>query len=224
MGVYRAPSGHTVGQPLGTAGNLGTLPAFSTLEHYNGYLVSYSRLSPWVAGMGVHWGHRGPALIVMQNQDGDVTGAEASFPAAQGWHAWFDQPQGKPADTVYSQHLFFTDPASITRTMARSAPSDLGGWSSFRATNAARTIQYRPIQADPTGRATQYGPPAPGIRVLVDAQGHVVGLMDAWPSNSPQGWRPWFDQPQGRPIRDPVLGSVYTQHLWLVDPRSLATS
>ena len=220
-GVYRPPAGHRVGQPLATAGDLAGLPSWASLVHLNGYLVSYSRLTPWVANMGVHWGHRGPGLVLMQNRDHQVTATETAFPAGAGWHPWYDQPQGRPAGPIYSEHLYFVAPTAITPTMSPTLTSDVASWQAFGRVNGAKMAQYRVVGPDPTGRATQYGPSSSGIRVLVDGQGHVVGLVGAWPSSSPQGWRPWFDQPQGRPIQDPVLGSVYTQHLWLVDPRSL---
>lgn len=223
-GVYQPPPGHRLGAPLAAATDLATLPAWSTLEHLNGYLVSYTHLTPWVASMGVHWGHRGPGLVLMQNENRQVTALETAFPAGAGWHPWYDQPQGKPAGTIYSEHLYFLRPSAITTTMAAHLPADLTSWQAFSAVNAARTAPYKVIGPDPGGRASQRGPAGAGIRVLVDAAAHVVGFVGAWPSNSPQGWRPWFDQRQGAPIQDPVLGSVYTQHLWLVDPRSLPAS
>jgi hypothetical protein len=223
-GTYAVPAGHVTGQPLSTASTLATLPAWSMLEHYNGYLVSYAHLTPWVASMGVHWGHRGPSLVVMQNRNHQVTAVETAFPAGAGWHSWYDQPQGKPAGTIYSEHLYFVPPGAITQTMPKNQPTDLTRWQAFARVNAPRLAAYGPVGPDPTARAMQYGPKGPAIRVLVDKASHVVGFVGAWSSNSPQGWRPWFDQRQGAPIQDPVLGSVYTQHLWLVDPRSLATS
>lgn len=223
-GLYQPPPGHRLGQPLAVPTDLAALPAWSTLKHLNGYLVSYTHLTPWVANMGVHWGHRGPGLVLLQNENHQVTALETGFPAHAGWHPWYDQPQGKPAGAIYSEHLYFLNPSAITPTMTVHLPADLTSWQAFSAVNAAKSTHYKAIGRDPSGRATQYGPAGAGIRVLVDASSHVVGFVGAWPSSSPQGWRPWFDQKQGAPVQDPVLGSVYTQHLWLVDPRSLTAS
>lgn len=221
MGVYRPPVGHRTGTPLSNPGALSALPAWSTLVHYNGYLVSYVRLTPWVANMGMHYGHKGPSLILMQNRSHEVVAAETGFPASKGWEPWYDQPRGRPAHTIYSEHLYFVAPAEITPTMSATLASDLTSYAGFGAVNQAKTRSYADLGPDPSGRATMEGPPGFGIRVLVSKSGPVVGLVAAWPSDDPQGWRPWFDQPQGKPITDPKLGSIYTQHLWLVDPRSL---
>lgn len=221
MGVYHPPAGHRTGAPLSTPSSLSDLPAWSSLVHYNGSMVSDVRLTPWVANMGYHYGHKGPGLILMRNNSNEVVAAETGFPASKGWEPWYDQPQGKPADTIYSEHLYFVAPASITPTMSNATTADLSAWSDFQSVNANKTASYTEIGPDPGGRAMQEGPPGFGIRVLVTKTDTVAGLVAAWPSNDPQGWRPWFDQPQGKPITDPTLGSVYTQHLWLVDPRSL---
>lgn len=222
MGVYTAPANHEMGKPLSSPADLTALPLYTSLQHYNGYLVSYRRITPWVAHMGAHYGHRGPALVLMQNRSGQVTGAQMGFPAANGWHAWYDQPQARPAGTIYSEHLYFVPSTRIGLSEPIPIASDLSSWSRFAQVNAAKTSFYKAVGADPAvATVTQWGPPGPGVRVLVDKASHVVGLMAIWPSRSPEGWRPWFDQAQGSPIHDPILGSVYTQHLWLVDPRSL---
>jgi hypothetical protein len=223
MGAFAAPAAHRPGQPLTTQASLATLPNWANLEHYNGYLVSYVRLTPWVANMGYHYGHRGPSLILLQNTDHQVVAAEIGLPASGGWHPWYDQPRGQPAATLYSEHLFFTSPVAITPEMSANTPSDLTSLTAFAAPNRAAAPYLKAIGPDPSGRATQYGPPGRGLRVLVDRGMHVVGLVASWPADLPEGWRPWFDQAQGAPIRDPLLGRVYTQHLWLVDPRSLAS-
>ncbi|MCL6596153.1 MAG: hypothetical protein K6V73_08070 [Firmicutes bacterium] len=220
-GVYTVPRGHRPGRPLTTTADLATLPALEALKHFNGYLVSYARLGPWVDGMGYHEGHRGPALELLANTHAQAVGAKMDFSPAAGWRPWYDQPRGHPEGGLYTEHLYFISPARIGRAMSPDAASDLTAWSGFAAANRSATALYRDLGPDPGGRARQYGPPGRGLRVLVDAQRHVVGLVALWPADLPEGWRPWFDQPRGAPVRDALLGRVYTQHLWLVDPRSL---
>jgi len=222
MGVYAPLGGHGVGQPLRTASALGHLPSWPMLEHFNGYLLTYVRLSPWVGGMGVHYGHRGPGLVVLRGAADRVVGVEQAFAPAAGWQTWFDQAKGQPAGQVYTEHLFFAPPGAVTPTMSPALPSDLVSWTAFGTVNRAKTQAYQMIGPDPTSKAIEYGPPGPGLRVLLDSARHVVGVLGLWPASSAQGWRPWFDQPQGSPVQDSKLGSVYTQHVWLVDPRSVA--
>ena len=221
MGVYHPPQGHRTGRPLSRPVSLAHLPLWSRLVPLNGYLVSYVRLTPWVANMGYHYGHKGPGLILMRSRTQEVVGVETGFPASKGWEPWYDQSRGRPAGVIYSEHLYFVPPLEITPTMPANLTADLTRWSNFQAVNRTRTETYTAIGPDPSGRATMEGPKGFGIRVLVAKTGQVVGLLAAWPSSDPQGWRPWFDQPNGKPITDPLLGSVYTQHLWLADPRSL---
>jgi hypothetical protein len=224
MGIERPPVGSVRGPSVATAAAPVPLPTWRALWQRNDHLVLYAQRTPWVAGMGVHWGPGGPGLVLMQNGNRAVTAVETTFPAKEGWQPWYDQPDGRPAGSVYTEHLYFIAPASITTTMAPTKASDLSTWAAFGAVNTAKTAHDRALGPDPSGRATQYGPPSFGIRVLVDRADRVVGLVGLWTAHDRQAWHPWFDQARDRPIEDPLLGSVYSQHLWLVDPRSLRAS
>jgi hypothetical protein len=219
-GVYRPPAGHRPGQPLSTPSQLGTLPTWSRLVSFNGYLVTYRPLTPFVPHMGSHWGHLGPSLVVLRTKSGPVVGAEVRLTGTR--RPWYDPAPGHFPATVYTQHLYFVPPASIRPLMPQGTPSNLASWPAFARTNPTWNHYAVSLGPDPSGRAQEEGPRGPGLRALLDRKGHVVGLLAAWSASDPQGWRPWFDQPKGHPVEDPVWGKAYTQHLWLVDPRSLA--
>lgn len=221
MGVYHPPSWHRTPTSLRNPESPPRLPMWSTLIRFNGDLVHAGTLSPWVRNMGVHYGHPGPGLNVMVNRSRELVAVEAGFPAFRGWQPWYDQPRDQPAGAIYTEHLYFVAPAAITPTMSKTVRSDLTGYPRFAAVNAVKTQHYTNLGPDPDARAITEGPPGFGLRVLVANNGPVVGLVAVWSSHDPLGWRPWFDQPQGRPLLDPKLGSIYTQHLWLVDPGSL---
>ncbi len=89
-----------------------------TLTDANPALQQYSALSPYVPGMGIHYGAPGPSVIVVAAENGDINAFELISPAEQGWYAWFDQPEGEPTTIegfgeAYTQHLYVVDPASI---------------------------------------------------------------------------------------------------------------
>ena len=86
----------------------------------NPKIANYGAISGWVPGMGYHYGPPapGPALLVMVGQDEQVFGFEIIQPAEQGWHAWFDQPEGEPMmfpfGPAYTQHVYIVPPSSIS--------------------------------------------------------------------------------------------------------------
>ncbi len=89
-----------------------------TLVAANPALEQYVALSPYVPGMGIHYGAQGPAVIVVTAENGDINAFELVSPAEQGWYAWFDQPEGEPTTIegfgeAYTQHLYVIDPARI---------------------------------------------------------------------------------------------------------------
>lgn len=89
-----------------------------TLTDANPALQQYSALSPYVPGMGIHYGVAGPAVIVVTAENGDINAFELISPVDEGWFEWFDQPEGEPTTIeglgeVYTQHLYVVDQATI---------------------------------------------------------------------------------------------------------------
>ncbi len=89
-----------------------------TLTEANPGLEHYEALSPYVPGMGIHYGPPGPAVIVVTAENGDINAFELVSPADQGWFEWFDQPEGEPKTIeglgeVYTQHLYVVDQTTI---------------------------------------------------------------------------------------------------------------
>ena len=88
------------------------------LREVNPALEQYEQISEYVPHMGYHYGVMGPALVLAVSPEGDINAFELIFPAEQGWHPWFDQPEGEPMELpglgeVYTQHLYVVDPATL---------------------------------------------------------------------------------------------------------------
>jgi hypothetical protein len=96
-----------------------TLPlTLDALTAANPALEQYEPISPYVPGMGIHFGVPGPAVVIAASEDGEVNAFEIISPAAAGWYPWFDQPEGEPMEIegvgdVYTQHLYVVDRASV---------------------------------------------------------------------------------------------------------------
>ena len=92
---------------------------WSELVAANPKIADYHAISDWVPGMGYHYGPPapGPALLVMVGRNEEVFGFEIIQPAEQGWHPWFDQPDGEPMmfpfGEAYTQHVYVVDPSRI---------------------------------------------------------------------------------------------------------------
>jgi hypothetical protein len=92
--------------------------SWKRLVETNPALQKYGALSPLVPNMGVHMGAHGPHLTVLVDSAENVTGVELVVPANTPWMPWFDQPEGQPMELrelgkVYTQHVYFVDPATI---------------------------------------------------------------------------------------------------------------
>ncbi len=88
------------------------------LTEVNPALEGYQQLSPYVPNMGYHYGMMGPGLVLAVSPEGEINAFELLFPAEQGHHPWFDQPDGEPMDMgemgmMYTQHVYVVDPMSL---------------------------------------------------------------------------------------------------------------
>jgi hypothetical protein len=198
------------------------LPDYVAVKSYNRSLAGYTRISHWVPGMGYHMGHLAPSLVLMVNNHGEVVGMEQSFPNTLPYHTWMDPKTTayNAGRASYSQHLMFTPAATITPTMKEDLPSALVSFDRFKQVNGGHVIPYRRITPVQAGKGSVWGPDGPALRILLDSKEHVVGGVMAVPAV--YGWQPWFDQPIGRPVADPILGRVYTQTVYLTRPSSIA--
>lgn len=195
------------------------LPRLAALMHWNPHLAHYQKISRWVAGMGIHWGHLGPSLVLMTNNRGQVVGVEQTFPSTLPYQAWMDPKttEYNAGRAIYSQHLMFVPPADVTPSMPANVPSDLASWDRFKAVNGSRVTPYSQLKPFRPGVGAIWGPDGPALRVILNRQERVVGAIMAVPAR--YGWNPWYDQPRGKPVHDPILGTVYTQTVYFV-PRS----
>lgn len=195
------------------------LPTFSRLKAINPDLRSYRKISKWVTHMGIHVGRLAPSLVFMINNRGQVVGMEQPFPSTLPYHAWMDPKTQvyNAGRAIYSQHLMFVPPSSITPTMKANLPSDLASFDQFKSVNGSKVIPYFQIKPFKPGVGSVWGPDGPALRILLNRQEQVVGGMMAVPAK--YGWNPWYDQPAGHPKQDSILGSVYTETVYFV-PRS----
>lgn len=195
------------------------LPQYRYLLQINPKLRGYQKISAWVSGMGIHRGHLGPSLVLMTNNRGQVVGIEQTFPSTLPYQSWMDPKtqEYNAGRAMYSQHLMFVPPSAITPTMSSRIPSDLVSWDRFKAVNGQHAIPYSQLQPFKTGVGAIWGPDGPALRVILNRQERVVGAIMAVPAK--YGWNPWYDQAKGQPVRDPILGRVYTQTVYFV-PRS----
>jgi hypothetical protein len=210
------------GQAAPNSVSLMALPSYGRVVAINPKLASYRRISIWDAGMGYHMGRLAPSLVLMINNRGQVTGMEQSFPSTLPYQTWMD-----PKTTVFnagvaswSQHLMFVAPSRITPSMPGNLPSDLASFDAFKAVNGGRVIPYMQLKPFRRGVGALWGPDGPALRILLDRSERVVGGVMAVPARL--GWNPWYDQPFGHPLDDPILGSVYTQTVYFVPPGSIA--
>lgn len=200
------------------AKTLRTPVSWLTLKDLNPAITGYHKLSHFITGMGDHMGQLAPSLVVMINHHDQVTGVETAFPQVMGYQQWFDPPTREPNAGVamFSQHIYFLHCKSITPAMPATLKSGLGSWRHLQGMDPD-LASYRELKPFKPGVGSVWGPPGPGIRLLRDRSGHaVVGAMAGFPAK--YGWQRWFDQPQGQPVRDPMLGNVYTQTLHFVPP------
>ena len=65
-----------------------------------------------------------------------------------------------------------------------------------------------------------WGAPGPHVTLGVGHNDQVVVIEVIYPEA--MGWQPWFDQPEGEPMDLGPMGLVYTQHIWITDPGSVA--
>lgn len=188
----------------------------------NPALTQYQPLHQhFVPGMGIHWGAPGPHLTLCVGPGNIVTCVEVIYPAAIGWHPWFDQPEGKPIELegfgmAYTQHIYITDRSTVNPGQ-RPTPLPLT-LEALRKANPALE-QYERISEYVPKMGYHYGVKGPGLVLVVSPEGDVNGFELIFPVE--QGWYPWFDQPEGQPMELPGLGQVYTQHLYVVDPATL---
>jgi hypothetical protein len=86
----------------------------------------YGIVSPCVPQMGVHYAPvvddrpaAAPSVVLAVNPvNNELTAVEIIVPSDQPWQPWFDQPEGQPMElgpgmTVWTQHVYLVDPASI---------------------------------------------------------------------------------------------------------------
>jgi|GEM_PF-3679943 len=201
-------------RPVMTAGT--RLPRLAQLRSINGKLWGYRRISNWVPGMGYHWGHLGPSLVLMTNNNGQVVGMEQAFPNVLPYHTWMD-PQTSEFNAgraQWSQHLMFVAPSSITPSMPMNVASATASWDQFKALNGGHVVPYMQLKPFKPGYGSLWGPDGPALRILLDSKERVVGGVMGVPAR--YGWNSWYDQPQGQPLHDAILGNVYTQTVFLV--------
>lgn len=214
-----------LGWPAGTAWAAKTpmpgsrLPQYRYLLQLNPKLKGYQKISNWIAGMGIHRGRLGPSLVLMTNNRGQVVGIEQTFPSTLPYQSWMDAKtqEYNAGRAMYSQHLMFVPPSAITPGMSPRTPSDLVSWDRFKAVNGGHATPYSQLKPFQPGVGAIWGPDGPALRVILNRQERVVGAIMAVPAK--YGWNPWYDQARGQPVRDPILGMVYTQTVYFV-PRS----
>lgn len=195
------------------------LPSYRRVVALNPKLVGYKRISIWNKGMGYHLGHLAPSLVLMVNNQDQVTGMEQSFPSTLPYQSWMD-PKTQVYNAgvaTYSQHLMFVPPSQITPTMPANLPSALRSFDAFKAVNGHKVVPYMRLKPFKPGVGSLWGPDGPALRILLSRKERVVGGVMGVPAK--YGWHPWYDQPAGRPIHDPILGTIYTQTIYFV-PRS----
>jgi len=197
------------------------LPKYATVQAINPTADYYKKLSDWVAGMGYHYGHLAPSLVLMVNNTGQVVGMEQSFPSVLPYQSWMDPKttEFNAGRASYSQHLMFVPAAKITPSMSTTLASDLQTFDQFKTVNGSHVIPYFQITKFKPGVGSIWGPDGPALRIILSRHERVVGGIMAVPSKF--GWNPWYDQSSGHPKQDPILGSVYTQTLYFVPPSSL---
>jgi hypothetical protein len=62
---------------------------------------------------------------------------------------------------------------------------------------------------------------APNVVLAVDPVDYRITAMEVIvPSDMP--WQPWFDQPEGEPMEIMPGMTVWTQHVYLVDPSTIS--
>ena len=109
--------GKTASGTTATGTSLGG--TYRTLLPFNPTLRRARRLTPFLAGAGTTFGHRGYGVSLTLARHGQVTGVVGFFPLNGGYQPMFDQAPGH-VDTVpaqnlqgYTQHIFFVRPGSI---------------------------------------------------------------------------------------------------------------
>jgi hypothetical protein len=92
---------------------------YRTLLPFNPTLQRAHRLTPFQAGVGWTYGHRGFGLALAVGRRGRITGVVGFFPLQGGYQPMFDQPPGAflsvPSQGLqgYTQHIAFVPPSSI---------------------------------------------------------------------------------------------------------------
>ncbi|MDI3299184.1 MAG: hypothetical protein QJR08_08455 [Bacillota bacterium] len=108
--------------PTATTGATYGLASLSTLLRYNPRLGTLQKMGPYVPGMGQHYGHPGPGIVLMTDRAGHVVAVAGTFPADQsgnGWQGFYDQEPNMPGYDptlgrfIWSQHVYFVNPAVI---------------------------------------------------------------------------------------------------------------
>jgi len=196
-----------------------------TFDEYlalNAGLQHYGPLhEEWVPAMGVHWGAPGPHVTLGVGHAGQVVVVEAIFPEAIGWQPWFDQPEGEPMELgpmgmVYTQHIWITDPASVTEGADPTfLPLTLAALTEANPAIAG----YQQLSEYVPNMGYHYGMMGPGLVLAVSADGDINAFELIFPAAD--GHFPWFDQPEGAPMDMGPMGLVYTQHVYVVDPATL---
>jgi hypothetical protein len=174
----------------------------------------------WVPEMGIHWGVSGPHIVLAVGEDDLVVAYEIILPEEDGWHPWFDQPEGEPMDhpalgRVYTQHIYLADPATVNPGQ-RPAFYDLS-WDNIVAGNPGLS-HYTQLSAFEPGAGFHYGTADPHLTVMVGHVGQIYGFVLFSPAG--HGWHPWFDQPDGQPL-DLADGPHYSQRVYVVDPAAI---
>ncbi|MBX5465138.1 MAG: hypothetical protein IRZ26_06230 [Clostridia bacterium] len=108
--------------PVATTGAAYGLANLATLTRYNPRLGTLQKMGPFVPGMGQHYGHPGPGIVLMTDKAGHVVAVAGNFPTDQtgnGWQGFYDQEPSMPAYDptqgrfLWSQHVYFVDPSVI---------------------------------------------------------------------------------------------------------------
>lgn len=200
---------------------------YSYVDGKNPALSIYSKSSSCIPGLGVIYSSpaNNKTKLSFLTFNGELIGLIFSWPGAEGWAPYADQPEGKPINPrgldLYTQTIRFITP-----------PSD-ADCASGKTLEGTRTLRYDSLsERNPSlslysraatcrenlgfvyGLGSKISIPKSRLNILT-FNGEIIGALISWPS--PEGWAPYANQPEGKPINTGGA-EIYTQTIYFKDP------
>lgn len=154
--------------------------------------------------------------------------AAATGPTAEINGTVVQAPEGAPAPHIHNDRLFV--PAESFAALIGGTYSEEGGVAIIRTGKGIPNLAelqernpklglYKELSPFIPGMGIHRGVEGPHVTLAVSKEGTLNAFEAAFPASA--GWFPWFDQPEGQPMELPGIGKVYTQHIYVTDPRGL---